>query len=66
MKINVTSNLRCNVMQTDSYGWSMDGTRNGMMALYAEHKIDLLLHETSMQADQMQYAEFTTDLFSIE
>ncbi|XP_031621018.1 ionotropic receptor 75a-like [Contarinia nasturtii] len=58
-------NYTCNVLQTDSYGWLVNGTWDGVMALYAKDKVDLLLHQTSMRVDRMQYVEFTTDLFPI-
>lgn len=53
-------------MQVDSYGWLVNGTWDGVMALYAKHKVDLLLHGTSMRADRMKYVEFTTELCTIE
>lgn len=53
-------------MQVDSYGWLVNNTWDGVMALYAEHKVDLLLHGTSMRIDRLQYVEFTTDLVTIE
>lgn len=62
----IFSNFRCNVMQVDSYGWLVNGTWDGVMALYAKHKVDLLLHGTSMRADRMKYVEFTTELTTIE
>lgn len=36
------------------------------MALYVNHKIDLLLHGTSMRADRLAYIEFTTDILTME
>lgn len=36
-------------MQADSYGWLVNNTWDGAMALYAQRKIDLMIHGTSMR-----------------
>lgn len=36
-------------MQVDSYGWLMNNTWDGAMALYARNKVDLMMHGTSMR-----------------
>lgn len=53
-------------MQVDSYGWLVNKTWDGVMALYAQNKVDLLLHGTSIRADRMEFVEFTTDLMPVE
>lgn len=57
--------FRCNIVQVDSYGWLVNNTWDGVMALYAKNKVDLLLHGTSIRADRMQFVEFTTDLMPV-
>lgn len=35
------------------------------MALYRENQIEMLFHAENMRPEQLQYAEFTADIFAI-
>lgn len=59
-------NCRCSIIQSDSYGYFLNNTWNGVMALYEQNKVDLMLSGFAMRADRMRVIEFTTTLSPIE
>lgn len=59
-------NFTCNVLQSDSYGWLINNTWDGVMAWFVQKKVDLLYHGTSMRSDRLVHVEFTTDLVEVQ
>lgn len=62
----IFSKFRCDVLQTDSYGWLINNTWDGAMDWFVKKKVDLLYHGTSMRTDRLVHVEFTTDICQVE
>lgn len=64
--MTIFENFRCNIVQSDNYGYFLNNTWNGVMALYERNEVDLMLSGFAIRADRMRVIEFTTTLSPIE
>lgn len=50
--------------QTDSYGWSNNGSFNGIMGMFQKKKIQMTSHGVIMDPEQLAYVEFAGNVFT--
>ncbi|XP_055325383.1 glutamate receptor ionotropic, kainate 2-like [Sitodiplosis mosellana] len=58
-------NFSCDIVEMSNYEWNQSTLAAATMALYREDRIDTLAHAENMRPEQLQYAEFTADIFAI-
>lgn len=55
----------CEIAEVSNYERNESTSAAYTMTLYRENKIDTLAHAENMRPEQLQYAEFTADIFAI-
>lgn len=56
----------CDIVQSDNYGWVINGKFTGMMGLMQKKKIQMLIHSLLLREDRLAAVEFTAEVFTLE
>lgn len=49
---------------SDSYGWIVNGSFNGIMGQFQKKKIRMASHAINMRAERLNFSDFTASVFT--